>query len=173
MLWHNMISKSMINKDIKNLTGVSHKDLTFLGQCWESSSHFLVPLPLLIHKMFLESYEEDIHKFHRGPLTIIILMVIFAGIALKEFQSIFTLAICCNRRHSLRPSSPIWASEASRGRTRERAAKRVPLARLLFTISPEWRTCSQATAFMKQFQCRNIVLNNKTGPSFLEFNWCK
>ena len=39
--------------------------------------------------MLLESYEEDKNKFHRGPLTIIILIVIFAGTALKEFQSIF------------------------------------------------------------------------------------
>ena len=66
MLWHNMISKSMINKDIKNLTGVSPEDLTVLGQCWESSSHFLVPLPLLIHKMLLESYEEDIKQISPG-----------------------------------------------------------------------------------------------------------
>ena len=56
-------------------------------------------------------------------------MVISAGIALKQLQSIFILsAICCNRRHSLRASSPIWASDASRGRTRERGAKRVPRA---------------------------------------------
>ena len=100
----------------------------------------------------------------------IILMVIFAGLALKQFQSIFILAIFCNRRHSLLASSPIWASEASRGRKRERATKRVTLARLLFTISSEWRACSQTTAYRKQFQCRNIVLNNKTGPLFLEFN---
>ena len=64
---------------------------------------------------------------------------------------------------SVQASSPIWASEASRARTRERAkprgakeilflprlsfrvSSRVPLARPLFTISPKWRACSQAT----------------------------
>ena len=30
----------------------------------------------------------------------------------------------------------------------------------------------EATDDRKQFQCRNIVLHNKTGPLFLEFNWC-
>ena len=30
----------------------------------------------------------------------------------------------------------------------------------------------EATDDRKQFQCRNIVLNNKTGPLFLEFIWC-
>ena len=57
---------------------------------------------------------------------------------------------------SLRASSPIWSSEASRARTRERVAKprgaeesralpRVysPLARLLLRISRKWRPCSQ------------------------------
>ena len=32
---------------------------------------------------------------------------------------------------------------------------------------------SIATDDRKQFQCLNIVLNNKTGPSFLEFKWCQ
>ena len=40
----------------------------------------------------------------------------------------------------LRAISPVWASEASRARTRERQSFRVsspvPLTRLLFTISP-------------------------------------
>ena len=68
------------------------------------------------------------------------------------------LGSCVTRSvyYSLRASSPIWTSEASRARTRERAAKpqgaasrsrvssRVPLARVLFTISPKWRACSQA-----------------------------
>lgn len=39
---------------------------------------------------------------------------------------------------SLRVSSSIWASEASRARTRERA---------FFTISHRWRICSQAIVF--------------------------
>ena len=63
MLWNNMIR--MINKDIKNLTGVSHKGFN----CFRSvlcSSHFLVPLPLLIHKMLLESYKEDIKQISPG-----------------------------------------------------------------------------------------------------------
>ena len=30
-----------------------------------------------------------------------------------------------------------------------------------------------ATDNRKQFQCLIIVLNNKTGPFFLEFNWCE
>ena len=68
---------------------------------------------------------------------------------------------------SLRVSFPIWASEleprenvraiveAARGRGKElsflsttlrfRVSSRVPLARLLFTISPKWRARSQAT----------------------------
>ena len=73
---------------------------------------------------------------------------------------------------NLRASSPIWTSEASRARTRELAGEaargrgkesdhcklsfpfpaprfgvssRVPLARLLFTISHKWRACSQAS----------------------------
>ena len=57
---------------------------------------------------------------------------------------------------SLRASSPI----ASRPRTRQRAAKpreaaprfrvssRVPLARLLFTLSHKWSACSQATGHL-------------------------
>ena len=61
---------------------------------------------------------------------------------------------------SLRASSPIWASEASRPRTRQRVAKpreaaprfrvssRVPLARLPFTLSPKWSACSQATGHL-------------------------
>ena len=32
---------------------------------------------------------------------------------------------------------------------------------------------SVATDDRKQFQCREIVFNYKTGPLFLEFNWCK
>ena len=51
--------------------------------------------------------------------------------------------------HSLRASSPIWASKASRARTNEGPA-RVPLACVLFTISPRWRACSQATIFNLQ-----------------------
>ena len=171
MLWHSMIS--MINKDIKNLTGVSHKGFN----CFRSvlcSSHFLVPLPLLIHKILLESYEEDIKQISPGTTNHHNPSRDFCRQSIKRVSiHFYPLAIWCNRWHSLWASSPIWASEASRGRTRERAAKRVTLARLLFTISPEWRACSQATAYMKQFQCRNIVLNNKTGPLFLEFNWCK
>ena len=59
---------------------------------------------------------------------------------------------------SLRTSSPIWASEASRARTRERSAEpreapRPPLSRLLSRASrasafhdiPKWRACSQAS----------------------------
>ena len=38
--------------------------------------------------------------------------------------------------NSLRASSPIWESDASRARTRARAGPPSPLARLLFTISP-------------------------------------
>ena len=55
----------MINKDIKNSIGVRHKGFN----CFRSvlcSSHFLVPLPLLIHKMLLESYEEDIKQISPG-----------------------------------------------------------------------------------------------------------
>ena len=62
-------------------------------------------------------------------------------------------------RISLRASSPIWASEASRARTGERAAKprgagvssHVPLARVIFTISPKWRACLQASAVSGSF----------------------
>ena len=52
-------------------------------------------------------------------------------------------------------ASYIWASEAIRAKTRERAAKSPPprflvsfrslLARLLFTISPKWRACLKAS----------------------------
>ena len=63
---------------------------------------------------------------------------------------------------SVQASSPIWASEASRARTRERSSEaargqrnpspprfrvssHMPLARPLFMISPKLRACSQAT----------------------------
>ena len=61
---------------------------------------------------------------------------------------------------SLRASSHIWAREASRATTRERAARprgtappfrdssRLPLARLLFTISPKWSTCYAGYTFL-------------------------
>ena len=107
------------------------------------SSHFLVPLPLLIHKMLLESYEEDIKQISPGTTNHHNPYRDFCRHSIKRVSIHFhPLAIWCNRWHSLRASSPIWASEASRGRTRERAAKRVPLARLLFTKSPEWGACS-------------------------------
>ena len=122
MLWHNMIS--MINKDIKNLTGVSHKGFN----CFRSvlcSSHFLVPLPLLIHKILLESYEEDIKQISPGTTNHHNPSRDFCRQSIKRVSiHFYPLAIWCNRWHSLRASSPIWASEASRGRTRERAAKR-------------------------------------------------
>ena len=74
----------------------------------------------------------------------------------KGEREISAVLMC---RISLRASSPIWASEASRARTRERAAKprgagvssRVPLARVIFTISPKWRACSQASAVSGSF----------------------
>ena len=59
-----------------------------------------------------------------------------------------------NTTCSLRVRVSIWLREASRARTRERAAKApprrcrvssgMPLARVLFTISPKWRVYSQA-----------------------------
>ena len=66
------------------------------------------------------------------------------------------------KKNSLRASSPIWASEGSCARTRERAAprsrvsSRVPLARVLFTISPKWRACSQAR---KRIVCEQAFRN--------------
>ena len=65
-----------------------------------------------------------------------------------SFVAVLYWLLFNNYSSSLRASSPIWASEVSSGRTRERAAKprgtaprfrvcsRVPLACLLFTISP-------------------------------------
>ena len=72
---------------------------------------------------------------------------------------------------NLRASSPIWASEleprenartiveAARGRGKElsflsptphfRVSSRVPLARLLFTVSPKWKACWQATCSLQ------------------------
>ena len=47
-------------------------------------------------------------------------------------------------RQSLRVSSSIWASEAN-ANARASVSSCVPLARVLFTISPKWRACSQAT----------------------------
>ena len=52
------------------------------------------------------------------------------------------IASFCNHG-SLRASSSIWASEASRERTWISSC--VPLAQLLFKISPKWRVWSQAT----------------------------
>ena len=60
------------------------------------------------------------------------------------FVAILYWLLFNNYSSSLRASSPIWASEVSRGKTREREAKprgaaprsRVPLACLLFTTSP-------------------------------------
>ena len=58
----------------------------------------------------------------------------------KRFALLLFLPSCCVS--SLLASSPIWASEASRARTR--VSSRVPFARVLFAISPKWRACSQA-----------------------------
>ena len=57
------------------------------------------------------------------------------------------IASFCNHG-SLRASSPIWASEASRERTWISSC--VPLAQLLFKISPKWRAWSQATITAKK-----------------------
>ena len=76
-------------------------------------------------------YEVDIKQISdQGELNIIILGVIFAGIALKLGKVGPTFS--CFNPH---PSLP-----------------------------------SVATDNGKQFQCLNIILNNKTGPLFLEFN---
>ena len=66
---------------------------------------------------------------------------------------------------SLQKSSPIWASEASRARTRERAPKpregpRPPFSRLLsratrasaFHDIPKWRACSQDREWQVAYQ---------------------
>ena len=62
------------------------------------------------------------------------------------------IASFCNHG-SLRVSSPIWASEASRERTRISSC--VPLAQLLFKISPKWRAWSQATITAKKTKKKN------------------
>ena len=45
------------------------------------------------------------------------------------------------------------------------------------TYSPRFNPCpsmpSVATDGRKQFYCPHLVLNNKTGPLLLEFNWCE
>ena len=41
-------------------------------------------VPLLINKMLLKSYEEDINKFHQGALTIIISWGVLQGEAVKH-----------------------------------------------------------------------------------------
>ena len=91
----------------------------------------------------------------------------FAWLACEQTRLLFT--ICPKWRasshafpflvfvnDSLRASSPVWANETIRARTRERAgapprrfrvSSRVPLARLLFTIFPKWRACSQAIVY--------------------------
>ena len=62
---------------------------------------------------------------------------------MESFPACFSFPCLVN--NSLRASSPVWANETSRARTRERASSsRVPLAHLLFTISPKWRAGSQA-----------------------------
>ena len=46
-------------------------------------------------------------------------------------------------------------------------------SRLLMSFSILVVTHSVATDYRKQFQCLYIVLNNKPGPLFLEFNLCE
>ena len=138
MLWHDKYDKQRYQKLNRGKSRGFNCFRSVL--CW---SHFLVPLPLLIHKMLLESYEEDIKQISPGTTNHHNPYRDFCRHSIKRVSIHFhPLAIWCNRWHSLRASSPIWASEASRGRTRQRAAKRVPLARLLCTMSPEWRACS-------------------------------
>jgi len=92
---------------------------------------------------------------------------------------------------SLRASSLIWASKASRPRTREWAPKprgaflspasgfsissRVPLVRLLFTISPKWKVCSQASlhSVMKQFNYQSGATNGNRPLSTRSARWPK
>ena len=76
---------------------------------------------------------------------------------LKPLKHLLSVTLSSKRKNSLRASSPIWASGACLARTHHPAAKlrrdprfrvssRVPLARLLFLISPKWRACSHAQA---------------------------
>ena len=75
---------------------------------------------------------------------------------LKPLKPLLSVTLSSKRKNSLRASSPIWASGAYLTRTHHPAAKlrgdprfcvssRVPLARLLFLISPKWRACSRAS----------------------------
>ena len=68
------------------------------------------------------------------------------------FVAILHWLLFNNYSSSLRASSPIWTSEVSSGRTRERAAKprgtaprfRVSSRVSTFHYIPKWRACSQA-----------------------------
>ena len=50
----------------------------------------------------------------------------------------------CNKEMLAKKCEPPVEIEPSRG-AGSRVSPRVPLARVLFTISPKWRACSQAT----------------------------
>ena len=52
------------------------------------------------------------------------------------------------------------------------ASKLEKMAQFFSSLNPFPSLPSLATD-RKQFQCHKIVLNNKTSPLFLEFNWCK
>ena len=77
-----------------------------------------------------ETRRKISNEFYQGELTIIIILVIFEGMASK-----------------LEKIGPIFSS-----------------------FNPFPSLPSVATDDRKQFQCRKIVLNNKTRPLFLELN---
>ena len=67
--------------------------------------------------------------------------MIFAGTALKEFQSIF-IPLPSDATDDIAYEQALLFGRAKRAageRASERAAKRVPLARLLFTIFPRMK----------------------------------
>ena len=67
------------------------------------------------------------------------------------------------------------AKRAARARASERRSRespvssRVPLARVLFTISPKWRACSQAKNLMSIKTFSNHVLNAKINWQLIIF----
>ena len=67
---------------------------------------------------------------------------------------------------SLRASSPIWASEASRARTRERLLSRASRLSTFHDIS-KWRACSQATALGAMWPAEIRLLSHSLGSAGL------
>ena len=95
----------------------------------------------------------------------------------KEAPSRRTLCfhLACEQAH-------IWASEASRAKTRERAlaSPLAPLARLLFTTSPKWRALSYASlhSLVKQlnYQSESVLIgatNGNRSHSTRSAHWTK